>query len=92
MPSKPFKVGIFDVVAEDDDGVAPTPFHRAIQHACDEDIDGRYISINGRGFRLEHDRRRNRRYYLNFIRTEYDGPGRVQRNTPVRPIGLQSDE
>ena len=92
MPDKSFKVSIYEVKLPDDTGQAQFPFRNAIEGACAQPLEERYLFVNGKGRRLENHDRHEDCYLLNFVSLEFTGPGRSRPRTEAVPINLDPDE
>ncbi len=94
MPTKPFKVNIYDVELPQSESAESglTSFGVAIDGACGQPLDERYSDVNEKGRRLEHCDEREGCHLLNFVTFEFAGPGRSAPKTPAAPIDLDRDE
>ena len=92
MPTKAFRVNIFNVEEVYEGNGQPTAFAEAIQTVRRLDLALRERSSNGKARRLDTYDVRDNLFLLNFITFEYAGPGRAQRGRPTQAIPLQRDE
>ena len=92
MPTRPFKVNIYDVVVRDHDDITPEDFEDAIDLAYQHSITERRRPEPRRSFRLEDVSVTEDYYLLNFAALQYDGPGRADTLSPVSSIDLSPDE
>ena len=100
MPDKSFKVSIFDVSLLWErpnqlglwDHVSQTPFGTALEIACAQSLEERYLNVNEKGRRLEDHDRREDCYLLNFVTFEFTGPSRSAPETQAVPIDLAPNE
>ncbi len=92
MPYKSFKVNIYDIEAQNTDRTESDSFSGAIENAIAQQLDGRYKDVSGKGRRLEHYRKEEACYLLNFTTFEFAGPGRTDTTSAAVPIGLDSNE
>lgn len=88
MPSKSFKVNIFNVETSDNG----TLFADAIDAARSRPLAGREKLIRGSRRRLDTYLRRPEGYLLNFVAFRFAGPSRVRSGDPVAAMGLGPDE
>lgn len=94
MPEKSFKVNIYNVeiTGNNIDEPGNHSFHQAIDNAIAQPLDRRYTEVSGKGRRLENHRKEEDYYLLNFVTSQFDGPGRTEPETPAIPIDLDPEE
>ena len=92
MPTKQFRINIFDVELEHSGTDQPTEIQEAMANCIRQSVADREESISGKVRRLESYRTQNGLFLINFVTFEYSGPGRVRRQQPIRPIILDADE
>ena len=93
MPTKLFRISIYDVAFDHAGNEAQTTFQMAIDQTLAhlQRVD-REKNAGSRLRRLDFHERRGNLYLLNFITFEYEGNGRVRRGQPVMPIAMNRDE
>lgn len=94
MPEKSFKVNIYDVeiTGNNIDEPGNHSFHQAIDNAIARPLDRRYTEVSGKGRRLENHQKEEDYYLLNFVTSQFDGPGRTEPETAAIPIDLAPEE
>ena len=92
MPTKLFKVNIYDVETTYTGTNQPTELRDAIRTADVQLLGDREKNINGKIRRLDHSQQRDDMFLLNFVTFQYSGPGRVRRQQPTAAIALRPDE
>ena len=94
MPEKSFKVNIYNVEIAGNNIDEPRnhSFHQAIENAIAQPLDRRYTEVSGKGRRLENHRKEEDYYLLNFVTSQFDGPGRTEPETAAIPIDLAPEE
>lgn len=94
MPEKSFKVNIYNVGITGSNIADPRnhSFHQAIDNVIARPLDRRYTEVSGKGRRLENHRKEEDYYLLNFVTSQFDGPGRTEPETAAIPIDLAPEE
>ena len=92
MPTKQFKINIYDVELEHNGNGQPTQFEDAVGETVRQGLENREKTISGKIRRLDTIGQRSGILLLNFVTFEYSGPGRVRSQQPVNPIVLAEDE
>ena len=92
MPEKSFKVNIYDIIANNIAEPRNHSFSQAIDNAIAKPLEQRYAEVNGKGRRLEDYQKEEDYYLLNFVTSQFDGPGRTEPETAATPINLAPEE
>ena len=92
MPSKMFKINVYDVIVEHEGNEPETTFENAITEARGKSLADREKNVRGKRRRLDDCLERNGHFLLNLINFEYAGSGRVRRGQPSQNIPLRADE
>lgn len=93
MPSKVFKMNIFDVELNHANyHHSPTTFREAIERAGLGSLTDREKVISGKRRRLDAHQLEDDRFLLNFVTFEYSGTGRVREGQPTQTIPIERDE
>ncbi len=92
MPTKSFKVNIYQVGRGPVEDGPETEFPQAIAAVCELDLGERERQMGGKFRRIESHEERDGIFLLNFVSLEYAGPGRALRGQPVQAIPMQNNE
>lgn len=93
MADKSFKVNIYNVEITDNNAEPVSrSFSQAIDNAIAQPLAQRYTEVNGKGRRLEDHQKEEDYYLLNFVTSQFDGPGRTEPETKAIPIDLGPEE
>ena len=65
---------------------------KQFDNAIAQPLDRRYTEVSGKGRRLENHQKEEDYYLLNFVTSQFDGPGRTEPETAAIPIDLAPEE
>ena len=92
MPTKSFKVNIYEVGRVPADDGPETEFDQAVRAVCGLELGERERNIGGKFRRIESWDAVGEVLLVNFVSLEYAGPGRALRGQPVQAIALRNNE